>query len=156
MDKRTTMTNLATLLPEILPAAIGWAEEQERQALSIGAALAPQGITDALAVGVLAPEKIRVVIAPTLPLPDDAWLQNVALSTGLLGSSFAGLTLGYAIFIVHGHSTRRLLTHECRHVHQYEVAGSIAAFLPAYLQQIASVGYHAAPFEVDAREHEIY
>ncbi|MGF6440273.1 hypothetical protein [Paraburkholderia youngii] len=150
------MTDLATLLPQILPAAISWADEQERLALSAGAALTPQGIADARAVGVREPEKIRVVIAPTLPLPDDAWLRNVAVGAGLLGPGFTGLTLGHAIFIVHGHLTRRLLTHECRHVHQYEVAGSIAAFLPAYLQQIATVGYDAAPFELDAQAHEIH
>ncbi|RAS15466.1 hypothetical protein [Paraburkholderia bryophila] len=149
------MTSLATLLPQVLPGAIGWAQEQELKALATGAALTPQGIADARALGVLAPEKIRVVIAPALPLPDDAWLRSVALGTGLLGPGFTGLTLGYAIFIVHGHLTRRLLTHECRHVHQYEIAGSIAAFLPAYLGQIATVGYDAAPFEVDARQHEI-
>ena len=40
------------------------------------------------------------------------------------------------------------------HVYQYEKAGSIAAFLPQYLQQIAIVGYANAPFEIDAREHE--
>lgn len=150
------MTNLAVLLPQVVPAAINWAEEQERQALLTGAKLTPQGIADARAVGVLAPERIRVVIAPTLPLPEDPWLRNVALSASLLGPGFTGLTLGYAIFIVQGHLVRRLLTHECRHVHQYEVAGSITAFLPAYLQQIATVGYNAAPFEVDAREHEIH
>ncbi|PMS16990.1 hypothetical protein C0Z18_21210 [Trinickia dabaoshanensis] len=149
------MTNLAVLLPQVLPGAISWAEEQERQALATGAALSPQGIADARTVGVLAPEKIRVVVAPALPLPDDEWLRKVALSTGLLGPNFAGLTLGYAIFIVLGHSTRQLLTHECRHVYQYEVAGSIAAFMPTYLGQIATVGYNDAPFEVDARQHEI-
>jgi hypothetical protein len=39
-------------------------------------------------------------------------------------------------------------------VHQYEAAGSIAAFLPLYLQQIVLYGYERAPFEVDARAHE--
>jgi hypothetical protein len=33
--------------------------------------------------------------------------------------------------------------------------GSIAAFLPTYLQQIVDFGYANAPFEVDARRHEI-
>lgn len=150
------MTDLANQLPQILPAAIKWADEQERLAFSTGAALTPLGIADARAVGVREPAKIRVVIASTLPLPDDKYLRNIAVSSGLLGAGFAGLTLGYAIFIVHGHLTRRLLTHECRHVHQYEVAGSIAAFLPAYLRQIATVGYDAAPFELDAKAHEIH
>ena len=65
-----------------------------------------------------------------------------------------GLTLGYSIFIVRGHMSPRLLSHECRHVYQYETAGSISAFLPVYLQQIATVGYQSAPFEQDARAHE--
>lgn len=91
----------------------------------------------------LSPEKIRVVIAPTLPLADDAWLRDFALTTGLLGPSFTGLTLGYAVFIVQGRLTRRFLTHECRHGHQYEKTGSIKGFLPEYLRQVASVGYEA-------------
>jgi hypothetical protein len=40
-------------------------------------------------------------------------------------------------------------------VHQYERAGSIAAFLPVYLQQIVELGYNNAPFEIDARSHEL-
>lgn len=66
-----------------------------------------------------------------------------------------GLTLGYAIFLVEGRVRHRLLTHECRHVCQYECAGSIKAFLPEYFKQIAKVGYDAAPYELDALEHEI-
>jgi hypothetical protein len=50
---------------------------------------------------------------------------------------------------------RRLVSHECRHVYQYETHGSIAAFLPIYLLQIATVGYVNAPFEQDARAHEL-
>jgi len=73
----------------------------------------------------------------------------------MLGPDMAGLTLGYGIYVRHGHDTLRLLSHEFRHVYQYEAAGSIAAFLPGYLQQIVTVGYDDAPLEVDARVHEI-
>jgi hypothetical protein len=55
---------------------------------------------------------------------------------------------------VNGHATPRLLAHEFRHLYQVEQAGSLAAFLPAYLQQIAEVGYDCAPYELDARAHE--
>ena len=61
-----------------------------------------------------------------------------------VGPGMIGLTLGYSIFIVRGHMGRRLVSHECRHVYQYETHGSIAAFLPVYLQQIATVGYQNA------------
>ena len=65
-----------------------------------------------------------------------------------------GLTLGHSIYICNGHNSPRLLSHECRHVQQYEQAGSIAAYLPKYLEQIARYGYFDAPYEVDARAHE--
>ena len=58
------------------------------------------------------------------------------------------------MYVLRGQDTRRLLTHEFRHVHQYEAAGSIGAFLVRYLQEIAKVGYHDAPLEADARQHE--
>jgi hypothetical protein len=66
-----------------------------------------------------------------------------------------GLTLGYSVLICQGHDSLRLLSHEFRHVHQYEQAGSIAAFLPGYLEQIAILGYANSTFEVDASAHEI-
>lgn len=66
-----------------------------------------------------------------------------------------GLTLGYAVLICRGHeASPRFLSHEFRHVHQYEAAGSIASFLPGYLQQIIAYGYPHAPSELDARAHE--
>jgi hypothetical protein len=121
-----------------------------------GSTLTEQGLSDARAVGVAMPERIRIATVRTVPLPDDEALRNVALSTGLLGPDMVGLTLGYAILIVEGHATRRLLTHEFRHVHQYEQAGSIASFLPGYLGQIATFGYVNAPLEIDARNHELH
>lgn len=151
-----TMIDLAAVLPSILPGAIAWAEQQSDLVLLSGASLPPHCISDARAVGVQSPERIRIAIVPSLPLPIDPMLRSVALNTGLLGSNMVGLTLGHAVFVVYGHDTRRLLTHEFRHVHQYEVAGSIAAFLPTYLQQIAIHGYEQAPLEVDARQHEIH
>jgi len=99
-------------------------------------------------------ELIRVAKVPRLPLPEDPELQQAALATGLLGPDMVGMTFGYGIYICRGHCTIRLLSHEFRHASQYEQAGSIAAFLPTYLQQIVAVGYHNAPFEIDARAHE--
>jgi len=105
--------------------------------------------------GVKKPELIRTKIVEQLPLPADPLLREAALQTGLLGPGMIGLTLGYSILIVRGHLTHRLLSHECRHVYQYESHGSIASFLPVYLEQIATVGYQNAPFERDARDREI-
>lgn len=109
----------------------------------------------ARAVGVSQPDLVRVEMVSALPLPSHPALRQAAVQTGLMGPGMVGLTLGHAIFICHGHKTRRLLSHELRHVHQYERYGSIGAFLREYLAQIVAVGYQAAPLEVDARRHEI-
>jgi hypothetical protein len=105
-------------------------------------------------VGVAKPEKIRVTLVETLPLPKEPILRAAALQAGLLGPNMVGLTLGYAVFVCKGHETPRLLTHEFRHVYQYEQAGSIAAFLPGYLQQVVQLDYANTSFEKDAKAHE--
>lgn len=120
----------------------------------MGQTLNDTGLGIAQRVGVLRPELIRVVIVDALPMPQDAMLHAAAVQTGLLGPHMPGLTLGYSVLVYRGQDTLRLLSHEFRHVYQYEQAGSIAAFLPTYLQQIVQFGYANAPLEVDARSHE--
>lgn len=146
--------DLRAALPLLLPDAIAWAEACAREAAASGVALTEQLADTARGVGVQRPGLIRVAVVDSLPLPEDAMLRAAALHTGLLGPRMAGLTLGYAVFIRRGHETVRLLSHEFRHVQQYEAHGSIAAFLPVYLQQIVEFGYDNAPFEIDARAHE--
>lgn len=146
--------DLIAVLPKILPKAINWAEAESENILLTGVALGKTGLQFAKAVGVTKPELIRVSIVKTIPLPDDEELRNVALQTGLLGPKTVGLTLGYGIYICYGYATNRLISHECRHVYQYEIAGSIGKFLPVYLKQIATIGYYDSPLEIDARKHE--
>ena len=148
------MFDLAAELPRLLPKAIAWAELEESAGLRNGSRLNASGVRLAQAAGVRRPELVRVFEAIHLPSPMDPELSFAATESGLLGPHMAGLTLGYAVFIRAGHGSARLLSHECRHVYQYESAGSIAAFLPVYLSQIVSFGYEQAPFEVDARAHE--
>lgn len=147
--------DLALLLPRLLPKAISWAERQEQRVLAEGTALSTHDRELARSVGVQKPERIRVAVVDALPLPDDPELQAVALQAGLLGPGMIGLTLGYAVFACRGHdASPRLLSHEFRHVHQYETFGSIKQFLPVYLGQIAQFGYDDAPLEEDARANE--
>ena len=149
--------DLAASLALLLPRAVAWAEAQAGIVLASGIALKPPGLQLARGVGVINPENIRIGVVDLLPLPDDASLREAALQSGLLGPGMIGLTLGYAVLICRGHEANlRLLSHEFRHVYQYEAAGSIAAFLPVYLQQIVAFGYANAPFEADARAHEYH
>ena len=146
--------DLRAALPLLLPKAIAWAEEEALRVATSGRALTADEITLARKVGVVKPELIRIQSCDRLPMPQDPSLQAAAVQTGLLGPGMVGLTLGYSVFVCRGHETPRLLAHEFRHVFQYEQGGSIAKFLPVYLQQIVTVGYGNAPFEIDARAHE--
>jgi hypothetical protein len=146
--------DLQAALPFLLPKAIAWAEGEANSAAATGQALNDSEQQVARRVGVSRPELIRVALVDTLPMPDDPALQSAAIQTGLLGPHMAGLTLGYSVFVRRGQRTLRLLSHEFRHVYQYEQAGSIAAFLPVYLQQIAQFGYANAALEADARAYE--
>jgi hypothetical protein len=146
--------DLRSALPLLIPKAIAWAEAQSSSIRQIGQPLNDALLSVARSVGVMHPELIRVAEVHRLPLPDDPALRQAALTTGLLGPNMIGMTFGYGIYVCHGQSTIRLLSHEFRHACQYEQAGSIAAFLPTYLQQIVAVGYNNAPFEIDARAHE--
>jgi hypothetical protein len=148
------MADLAAELPRLLPMAISWAEARAAEARLAGTPLDAKGVRLARAVGVCHPERVRVAEVAALPVPSEAELRSAALRAGLLGAGSIGLTLGYAIYVVKGQLSNRLLSHECRHVYQYEMAGSIAAFLPVYLQQVVAYGYQMAPYEVDARAHE--
>ncbi|KVL07933.1 hypothetical protein [Burkholderia sp. MSMB1826] len=148
------MIDLADILPSALPAAVAWAEAEAVRGLALGAPLTPAQADDARTVGVVQADRIRVVAVDRMPFPDTPTLAAIARDTGLLSPGTIGLTLGHAVYVLRGQDTRRLLTHEFRHVHQYEAAGSIGAFLARYLHEIATVGYRDAPLEADARQHE--
>ena len=146
--------NLSTDLPRLLPIAISWVQSQEALILATGRPLTAIESALARAVGVAEPEKVRIRLVNHLPQPSHPELRAAATQTGLLGPAMVGITFGHGVFVREGFATNRLVSHELRHVHQYEAAGSIEAFLPLYLQQIVGVGYDQAPFELDARSHE--
>jgi hypothetical protein len=142
-------------LQALLPKATAWAEQVAAEICRTGESLNSRELSIAREVGVLQPESIRIALVDILPFPSDPQLLQAASATGLFGPKMTGITLGYGICIRKGHYSIRLLSHECRHVYQYEQAGSIAAFLRDYLQQIVDHGYGNAPLEIDARSHEI-
>jgi len=147
--------DLRQALPQLIPRAIAWADARANEAAATGSALTQSEEAIARAVGVSKPELIRVADVERLPFPEEPDLRAAALQIGLLGPGMVGLTFGHTVFVCRGHRTRRLLSHEFRHVYQYEQHGSIAAFLPIYLRQIVDVGYERASLEIDARAHEI-
>ncbi len=148
--------NLKKLLPDLLPQAVNWAEAQSNLAAVEGDHLNEFGLKLARQVGVEQPEKIRIRLVSDFTLPVEQPLRDMVIQTGLLGPDMDGITLGYSVLMRRGHHRNiRLLSHEFRHVHQYEKYGSIAAFLSDYLWQVAEFGYRKAPLEKDAEGHEV-
>ena len=102
------------------------------------------------------PERIRIVVLDEIPLPEEPVLQAAARKVGLSSRDAAGMTLGPAIFLRRGYeSDIRVLSHELRHVAQYEACGGIGGFLAVHLADLVAFGYEDSPFEVDARAHEV-
>jgi hypothetical protein len=148
------MIDLNAELPRLLPKAIAWGEERERQVLAAGAPLSKRMQAVAARIGVLHPDKIRLELVDRLPSPADPELREAVLQMGLIGSSSAAITFGYGVTATRAQYDARLLSQQCRRVHHYERAGSIAFFLTEYLRQVVDHGFWDAPYEEDARQHE--
>jgi len=146
---------LAAQLPLIAERTIAWAKDREAASLATGTPLTHEQLMLARAVGVKHPERIRIVVVDEIPLPDEPILRAAAQGVGLSQSWAAGLTLGHAVILHRGFEHEvRLLSHEFRHVAQYESLGGIGPFLVSHLKSLSEVGYENSPFERDARAHE--
>jgi hypothetical protein len=139
----------------LLPLAIKWAEDHSEKIQSEGIPLTQQQIEIAKKVGVSNPEKVKILEVDKIPLPENEQLNEAATQIGFLSEAMKGLTLGHSIYICNSYKTAQLLSHELRHVYQYEAFGSIPEFLVEYLKQIVLVGYENSLLEQDAKKHEI-
>jgi hypothetical protein len=146
----------ATEVASIAPRAIAWAQQQSARVALAGRAPNARQRALARATGVQHPERIRIQVVDRFPLPREAEVKAAALKIGLASPTVVGLTLGYSVMVRRGHEgDPRLLSHEFRHVSQYEAHGGIEGFLTRHLQDLARFGYEDSPFEVDARAHEV-
>ena len=118
----------------LLPLAAAWATEQEHIILKSGVPLTGSQLMDARTVGVLSPERVRLLQVKQIPIPNHPMLATAAATTGLVSPSTRGMTLRYGIFIrTDCWGQRLLLAHEFVHTMQYERFGSFEAFLRPYL-----------------------
>lgn len=140
---------------QVTARAIEWAQGEESAALRAGKPLPAQLQAIAKGNGVKLPQNIRLVVVDEIPLPREQPLAGAAARLGLASSWAAGLTLGYAVFVARGYEADpRILSHELRHVAQYEACGGIPRFLGVHLADMLERGYQDSRFEVDARAHE--
>ena len=135
----------------LLPLAVAWATEQEREILRDGASLSAEEIADACAIGVKEPDRVRLLGIETIPRPTQPQLKAACDAINFLTPATRGLTLGHGIFIRSDcWRDRSLIVHELAHVAQYERLGGILPFLRRYLFECLTVGYSASPLEREA------
>src|SRR5688572_27922601 len=115
---------------ELWNAATIWGEQQAGVIASSGRPLTREELATASNVGVRTPEKIRILIVPAVPFPDDPAMRAMGQQVGLAADSSGGMTLGYGIFLRADQQHRAdIWPHEFRHVAQYECFGSIRTFM---------------------------
>ncbi len=132
----------------LLPLACQWAAAQEQDICSRGQALSDAQIADARLVGVVEPERVRLLYVPEIPIPENPALRAAADATQLISPFTGGLTLRYGIFIRSDCRFRRpMVVHELGHTAQYERLGGFESFLRQYLFQCLTIGYPDAPME---------
>lgn len=139
---------------QFLDIATQWVEQQQSIITAKGTALTAVEQHLARQVGVMHPERIYLYEVAAIDRPNQPELAALCEQFGFLTEDTIGLALGYGIYIKQGYLTTRLLSHELRHVYQYEQAGSPEAFLSRYIGEIMQFGYLDAPLEIDARAHE--
>ena len=147
VDRQTTINQLE----ELLPLAVHWATDQERRVLCEGMGLSEIEMTDAKAIGVRNPERVRLLRVDSVPVPAHPMLRAAAASINFLTAAPRGLALENGIFIRADHwRDRALIAHELVHTAQFQRLGGILPFLQTYIFQCATVGYPKAPLELEA------
>ena len=132
----------------LLPLACEWAAVHEQRILATGEALSDTMLTNARLVGVAAPERVRLLYVPEIPIPDDPALRTATLETQFLSPLTRGLSLRYGIFLRSDYrSDRPMVIHELGHTAQYERLGGFEPFLRQYLFECLTMGYPEAPME---------
>src|ERR1041385_2084925 len=134
-----------------LPAACNWVLEQERFILERGVRLRGLQCSDAKRVGVIHPERVRLMHVEQIPVPVQPLLRAAGQAMKLNSPRTPALALGYGIYIRSECCGERWpVVHELAHVAQFERLGTIRAFMECFLYQCLIVGYPSAPMEQEA------
>ncbi len=136
----------------MLPVAVAWAADQESVILRSGVPLTESQVAYARQLGVLFPERVRLLWVTQIPTPTHPILLTTAAATNLISPSTAGMTLRYGILIRRDCWGQRLLVaHELVHTTQYERLGGFEAFLRPYLMEcLTPPGHPNGPMEREA------
>jgi hypothetical protein len=143
--------HLPSRMEPLVPAMLDWYNRTEAGLLDRGRVLLPQELAMARDIGVAHPDRVRVVVAETFPMPEDPALRREAARLGLDTLPVSGRAMGYVILLkpdVAGQPT--VLAHELTHIAQMERLGR-EVFLRRYFAELAEAGYACSPLEREAR-----
>jgi len=73
------MPALLDQLPVLLPRVLAWANAQAAHIARQGVPLNAPSLTLARRVGVVHPERIRILVVPAVPAPEDPELRQIAM-----------------------------------------------------------------------------
>jgi hypothetical protein len=149
---------LDLLLLPVLCGALLWVRQRQARILREGTPLTPRQRQLAAALGVEAVQRVRIVVAPAMPLPlprVPLWARSAAQRAGWISPHVVGMTLGHGIILREDcRDDAGLLAHELVHVSQVERFGGIAGFLRHYLRECVWPGYPHGVLEREARAAE--
>jgi hypothetical protein len=146
---------LDIVLAPLLLVAVVWVCWRQALVLRGGVPLSAAQREVAVAVGVRAVERVRVMNVASVALPLPRWVQRLAQRAGWFSQCIVGMTLGYGIVIHNEYRCDlRLLAHELAHVSQYERLGGVTGFLRPYLRECVWPGYPHGALEREARAAE--
>lgn len=130
-----------------------WAVQWERHVLQHGISLNEKQKQDAICVGVIKPENVRLLIVPNIPMPHYDLLYSTFIETKIFDVNSLGLSLGHGILLKFDAFPREYwLTHELVHVTQFEKFGGIFPAYEKYLAQCLTEGYAKSEMEREAHE----
>ena len=151
MDESSYSEKTAKRLKWYLPLASAWVLKQERFILENGVPLTNVQLADAKLVGVVRPERVRLLRVEQIPLPEHPALEEMKEAMKLTTPDLPGLAVRYGIYLRADHwAERRFLVHELAHTAQYERLDGVRAFLECYLYQCLAIGSTSAPMEQEA------
>jgi hypothetical protein len=132
----------------LMPGVVGLILSTEANALAKGRRLRADEIALAGSVGVVAPDRVRVLEESALPGVDEPALAVLIRRLGASNPRRWGITARYGI-VFKTSPSKFLLAHELHHVAQYERLG-VDGFARRYLTELLVLGYARAPLETDA------
>lgn len=134
-------------------AMIQHAKALEKRILFEGRPLTADELALARAANIKHPDRVRILVLPSIPVPQSAYLRAKLDELDLLQliRLARGTTKGYGIIVTHSGSRRRkVIAHELVHVGQYEQLGGIAALMRHHLPDLISNGYRRSTIESEA------